>query len=126
MNLTIDCYLRDQIITGELATGVGRPLDHLNTSLDAVVLLHNAISSSLYVGSDSTRLGVTLVQMDQILLAVPHDPPSTIAAQLRASTIFLRRAAISYSCVLGEASDSGTGLAGDKLQHYNAQVASPS
>ena len=57
MGIVVDFYLRDQIIRGGLSASQGRPLDLLNNRLENFVVLSSALSKSLHVASEPTRLG---------------------------------------------------------------------
>ena len=83
MSVTLDVYLRDQVIRGELAIDGNRPLDQFNGALESHVLLEDACVQSLYVDGPPAALGAVRIQKERILLAIPCDGPPTVARQLR-------------------------------------------
>lgn len=94
MGVTVEVYLRDQVIRGELPDGQGRPLDQLNNARENYIILGNALSGSLHVDAPPMKLGTVRVQRDQILLVVPHDAPSMVAPRLRSGWVEKRRARV--------------------------------
>ena len=91
MGVTLELYLRDQVIRGELSAGQGRPLDVLNTAGEGYVILDNALAGSLHVDALPIRLGTVRVHREQILLVVPHDSSSRMAPLLRAGWVEKKR-----------------------------------
>lgn len=105
MGVTVDCYLRDQIIRGELAGGRDRPLDQLNTSIEGFIILHNACLQNLRASVEPVQLGTTRVQKSQLLLVVPHDTQA-VAPQLRPG--WVRKARVRVVAGIGPLTVRGT------------------
>ena len=94
MGIVVDFYLRDQIIRGELSASQGRPLDLLNNRLENFVVLSSALSKSLHVASEPTRLGQTRLHKEHLLMAVPHDEGQGIASPIRGGWVEKREAQV--------------------------------
>ena len=69
---TVELYLRDQVIRGELRTDAGkRAVDALNESTSGVIVLGEARSTSIHVKGPPTRLGTVRIQRAQVLVVIP-------------------------------------------------------
>ncbi|MCC7105127.1 MAG: hypothetical protein IT307_08295 [Chloroflexi bacterium] len=79
----VDCYLREQIVRGELSDEKSRPLDVLNNALESYVILTNCSLWGHRSGTEPILLGMTRVQKSQILIVVPHDQQLAVPSALR-------------------------------------------
>jgi hypothetical protein len=85
---TVELYLRDQIIRGELRIDAGkRAVDVLNESTSGVIALGEARSTSIHVKGSPTKLGAVRVQRSHVLLVIPYDAPPAGPRQLRAGFV---------------------------------------
>jgi hypothetical protein len=96
---TVDLYLRDQTIRGELhlldqvsrgeprAQASLRLVDLLNGAKDSLLVVRNGVARSLHVDLPPVTLGAVRVQRTQTLLVVPADPTLPGSARLRVGYI---------------------------------------
>ena len=88
MATTVELYLRDQVIRGELRTDPGkRAVDVLNESPSGVIALAEASTTSVHVKASRTRLGSVRVQRAQVLLVIPYDASPLGPRQLRTAFV---------------------------------------
>lgn len=106
MSIKLDLYLRDQVIRGQVELVQGRPLDLLNSSLEASLVVRDAVAWSLHDGSGPLPLGTVRAHRDWVLVAVPHDGGSRIAAVLRSGWVEKRRVRVALG--LGPLALQGT------------------
>jgi hypothetical protein len=83
MGVVVDCYLREQIVRGEISDEKTRPLDVLNNPLESYVILTNCSLRSHRSGGEPISLGITRVQKSQVLIVVPHDQQLAVPPALR-------------------------------------------
>jgi hypothetical protein len=86
---TVELYLRDQVVRGELRTDAGRrAVDVLNESPSGVIALGEASARSIHFFKGSaTKLGAVRVQRAHVLLVVPYDASLLGPRQVRAGYV---------------------------------------
>ena len=88
MATTVELYLRDLIIRGELRTDSGRrAVDVLNESPSGVIALGEASSRSIHVRGRPTKLGAVRVQRGRVMLVIPYDASPLGPRQIRAGFV---------------------------------------
>lgn len=88
MTITLELYLRDQIIRGEVQDGSGRrAVDLLNESTRGIIELHDAWSGSVHVAGAPKKRGSIRVLRSHVLFAIPHDSAPAGPRQLRAGYV---------------------------------------
>ena len=88
MATTIELYLRDQVIRGELRTDANRrAVDVLNETSSGMIALGDARSTSAHVRGAPTKLGPARVQRAHVLLVIPYDAAPLGPRQLRSGFV---------------------------------------
>lgn len=88
MITTLELYLRDQVIRGELKNETGRrAVDLLNEPAGGMIVLNDAWSGSTYAEGPPVKLGTVRVQRSHVLFAIPHDVAPQLPKQLRSNFV---------------------------------------